>query len=303
MSSRPHVDVILATNRSSPFLERTLTSLLAQTWRQWRLILVDDGSPDPSSLRREASRVDGAIVLRQAPRGVSAARNLGLRHATGELVAFLDDDDVWASEKLTLQVSTWMADTDAVAVYCAGHYIDADGRHFGTPWPATPGTRERFLGGEVPLPRIVTLLARRDATIAAGGFDEGLTLAEDTDYMIRLVQEGTFLALSDDLVAYRRHDQSMSATSPSLARNAGQRMLSNHIRSAVARGDDSTAQLLRRNLRGFHRSQTQASLDAAMGALRSRHWREGLSELGWPVLHQPLATIGALTARVRRRFS
>ncbi len=133
------VSVVVATNRGGAFLTEALESVLAQTYAAAELVVVDDGSPEPDALRGivEAIRVEEGAprprVVRRAPSGVSAARNAGVKETTGDLVAFLDDDDRWHPDRLRRHVEAMTARPDVVLSYCAMRTIDADGVELSRP--------------------------------------------------------------------------------------------------------------------------------------------------------------------------
>ncbi len=117
------VSVITIFLNADAFLQEAIESVLAQTYEHWELLLVDDGSNDGSSgiARRFAERLPGKVKYLEheahANRGMSASRNLGIRHARGEYVAFLDGDDVWLPRKLREQVTIMQAQPTAAMVY------------------------------------------------------------------------------------------------------------------------------------------------------------------------------------------
>ena len=100
----PSVSVVVTTYNQAPYIEQTVESVLAQTYAPHEVIVVDDGSIDDTPSRME--QFDGRITyIRQKNQGVAGSRNTGIRKARGELIAFLDGDDLWESEKLAVQVS------------------------------------------------------------------------------------------------------------------------------------------------------------------------------------------------------
>src|SRR5215210_5662854 len=107
----PTVSCIIIFQNEERFLAEAINSVLAQTYTDWELLLVDDGSYDcsPSVARNYAAAHAGRLRYLtpegHANRGMSASRNLGLQHARGRLIAFLDGDDVWLTEKLAQQVA------------------------------------------------------------------------------------------------------------------------------------------------------------------------------------------------------
>lgn len=281
--SDPLVDVILASNRPSPYVAETIRSVLNQTYPHWRLTFVDDGSPVPLHLAVEG--VPKAQYIRQAGRGVSHARNTGLAATSGPLVAFLDDDDVWHADKLALQVQALRDHVHAVACFHGGTYIDAHGVEFGDGWGAVRTPSKKFLAGEVPPPRITTLLFRREACLRAGGFDPTLRLAEDLDFTLKVLQLGEMVCVDQRLVGYRRHDRNASQPDSIEGHRSFQRMLRRQVTEARDRGDLDTAQRLEQRLKISAQRAPGSALRAFRSAVRSRKPRPAMAALGWFVLN------------------
>ena len=135
-TSAPTVSVIVIFLNEERFLEEAIESVLAQTYHDWELLLVDDGSTDRSSdiasdyARRCAGEIQHLEHEGHANRGMSASRNLGLRHAKGRFIAYLDGDDVWVPHKLDNQVTLLDGQPEAAMVY--GPLL-----HWRT-WPGSP---------------------------------------------------------------------------------------------------------------------------------------------------------------------
>ncbi len=302
MPSGPAVDVVVSTHRYIPYLHEALGSVQAQTWRNWRLTLVDDGCPDPDALRSAAEAAGGRVV-RQERSGLPAARNTGIRSGRGDLIAFLDDDDIWHPEKLERQVHAWLRAPEHVAVYSAGWYMDREGMPLGGGWPARQEPSDRFIGGEVPLPRIVTLLVRRDVCEGMGGFNATFSQSEDNEFILRLVQRGELLAVPEELVGYRRHGGNMSAVRLSEGRAAGERLLKMQIDAAESRRDPRVARLLRQNRTRFRQNAAQESAGAAVAAARAGDWRTSSHEAAWAVCHAPATTLRTVASKAWRSVS
>lgn len=299
--TEPTVDVVIATNRDSPYLAEAVDSVRAQTWTGWRIILVDDGSPSPGVSQEVIAGIEEALVVRQEPRGLPAARNVGILRGSGDLVAFLDDDDVWDPQKLERQVRAWQAAPHHVGIYSAGWYMDEDGQPFGDGWGAEQVPSWRFLSGEIPLPRIVTLVVRRDAWVALGGFDETFSMAEDLEFIMRLVQQGELLAVPEPLVGYRRHGFNMSAVGVSAdGPRATERLLRMQIAAAQRRGDATTALLLREHLRRFRRNAAEPLVGGLIASARRRDSRALRDQISWAATSAPIETTGALLSRTSR---
>lgn len=166
-------------------------------------IVVDDGS-DPAT--EEQARAFGARYVRNAGRGVSAARNSGLSAATGEFVAFLDDDDVWMGDQLAAQLDRLEADPSLGAVFGQSIETDADLRPLGPPSPDEPlpdGDALSFLAERVI--QVGTLLVRRSAALATGPFDEDLVSSEDWDWELRLASAHRVVGVAAPVCMVRRH--------------------------------------------------------------------------------------------------
>src|SRR6188768_2785618 len=121
--SRPRVSAIIIFLNEECFLEEAIDSVMAQTFNDWELLLVDDGSIDASPdiarmfVRRNPRQVQYLTHPGRANRGMSASRNLGLGVASGEFIGFLDADDVWLPDKLEEQVAIMEHETTAAMVY------------------------------------------------------------------------------------------------------------------------------------------------------------------------------------------
>jgi glycosyltransferase involved in cell wall biosynthesis len=121
----PLVSVVVPAYRSGPHLDEALASVARQSHRPLEVIVVDDGSPD-ASVRTIADRFPGVRYLRQANAGSGAARNAGVRAARGALIALLDHDDLWAEDKLAVQVAVIARHPASGFVACDGVQFDGD---------------------------------------------------------------------------------------------------------------------------------------------------------------------------------
>jgi glycosyltransferase involved in cell wall biosynthesis len=105
---KPSVSVVITTYNQAPYIAETVLSALNQTYRPLEVIVVDDGSTDGTGARLGPFR-DRVTLVRQDNQGVAASRNTGVRSAKGELIAFLDGDDIWETDKLAVQVAAYQA--------------------------------------------------------------------------------------------------------------------------------------------------------------------------------------------------
>lgn len=134
------VSIITPCYNGEKFIARTIRSVLAQTYENWEMLIVDDGSSDGSAdIVRSFAQADPRIrLLRQENAGSAAARNAGIRAAEGRYLALLDADDVWEPEFLSAQLA-FMAQHSAACVCCAYRCIDAGDREIHA--PVTPKVR------------------------------------------------------------------------------------------------------------------------------------------------------------------
>ena len=194
----PLVSVVVPAFNAELFLDRCLASVEGQTYGNWELILVNDGSTDETQVIAEAfmgRHPDQVRVISTRNQGLSCARNNGLAVAQGEYVALLDSDDVWLPEKLESQVTLLRHSPDAQATSCSFVRFDSNRPtriavyHFA--WSRRSVRRWLLLEG--PGPALgSTLVVRRAALPAIGLFDASLgSHAEDLDFACRMVEVGS----------------------------------------------------------------------------------------------------------------
>jgi glycosyltransferase involved in cell wall biosynthesis len=205
------VSAVLSNYNSGRFLSEAIESVLSQSYPEVELLVVDDGSTDDSLavLDRYQDRISS---VRQPNRGVAAARNRGIAESRGELVAFLDADDVWLPEKLALQVDLLERSPGVGMVCCELRLVDSSGRSLGTTESDLTGSVLEELallrGAGVPGAGS-TALIRRDVLDRVGLFDEQLSTSADWDLCRRIACHSRIGIVREALVLYRQHDGSM----------------------------------------------------------------------------------------------
>ena len=300
--AEPLVSIVVATNRKSPFLESTLKSVADQTWHQWELIIVDDGGPDPSTLDELAKTVPNCMVVHRPPGGTAMARNAGVAASQGELLVFLDDDDLWHPDRLRRQVAELSRDPDAVACYSSGWHIDAVGAELPYGWQPTGATREQLLSGAIDIPHIGTLMVRRDPFIAAGCFNTAIKAVEDSERILRLLRYGRFACLPDALAGYRHHGNSvMSTTRLTELVVWCRRSILLQLWAAEARANQDDLRLMRQNMRVFRRRIAGAALASAKTGHMLRASGELAHAFGWSAPRAASVTATLLARFVRKQ--
>jgi glycosyltransferase involved in cell wall biosynthesis len=283
-AARPLVSAIIIFLDGRRFLGEAIESVLAQHYPEWELLLVDDGSTDGASeiARSYAAAHPGRIRHLEHEghrnRGMSASRNLGLREARGELVAFLDGDDVWLPSKLERQVALMETYPEAPRTFgptrlwygWTGRPDDAardvDREIFAPPGlHRPPEMLRRYLAGPTRTPATCSVLLRRAALAATGGFEERFTgLYEDQVFFVKTYLKLACYVTADAHALYRQHEAS-------------------HMADAVRTG------------RYSDRRPTRAQLDLALWCARYL-LREGVTD---PALWR--AVVSQLWAAVRPR--
>ncbi len=208
---KPLVTVVVPTYQGASFVRQTLDSVLAQTFRDFELVVCDDGSTD-ETLTILGSYGDRLRLVKQKNRGVAAARNRAAETARGEFLAFLDHDDLWEPEMLATLVPILLADPALGLVYSDALVIDKLG--------AVRGRRGQYLkyhqgevfdallsGNFIP---VETTLMRTALYHELGGCDEGLRYLEDYDLCLRVARRARIGFHPGPLARYRVHDRNLS---------------------------------------------------------------------------------------------
>jgi glycosyltransferase involved in cell wall biosynthesis len=232
MSSHPLVSVVMIFLNAEQFIQEAIASIFAQTYPRWELLLVDDGSSDASTqiARRHADRNPEQVrYLEHAGhqnQGMSASRNLGLGHANGEYIAFLDADDAWLPHKLEQQTALLAAQPTAGMLYGRTKYwhgwtgltedrsrdfVPAHGIHANAlyqPCELLP----RYLRGEAAIPSMCSVLVRRDLLQRVNGFEDAFRgLMEDQVFYAKVCLQAPVFVSDECWDLYRQHAGSSCA--------------------------------------------------------------------------------------------
>jgi glycosyltransferase involved in cell wall biosynthesis/SAM-dependent methyltransferase len=229
----PEVSIVVPFLNAQPFLTESIASVRAQTYAGWELLLVDDGSRDGGTdiarthAARDPERVRCLEHPEHARRGASAARNLGIRHARGRYIAFLDADDVWVPGKLEAQLAIAEAHPEAAMIYNRTQYwyswtgAEADRprdftERLGVPSNtliAPPRLLALILSGQSPVPCTCSVLIRRAAVERVGGFEERfLDLFTDQAFYAKVFLSMPVFAADGCWDRYRQHPAQSCAT-------------------------------------------------------------------------------------------
>ena len=219
----PSVSVIIPAYNAAQYIGETLESVCAQTYKDFETIVVNDGSPDTEELERALAPYMSRIrYLKQENRGPSGARNLAILQSRAPFIALIDSDDLWLPTYLAEQMKVLDEDPQCDLVYCdALLFGDSPlaGRTFMQQSPSSgEATFENILRERCT---IITscVVARREALIAAGLFDENFYHSEDFDLWLRLAFGGGRIGYQKQVLAkHRLHSASLSSGSGSLVK-------------------------------------------------------------------------------------
>lgn len=181
----PLVSVIIPAYNRGWILKEAIDSVLAQDFKDFELIVVDDGSKDNTQDILNSYRED-LIVLQQENKGVSAARNRGIASASGQYIAFLDSDDLWMPQKLSIQIDFFNANPEALICQTQERWIRNS-------MFVNPKMRHRKLSGNIFEQSLYLCLVSPSAVMIkrslfekTGMFDESLPACEDYDMWLRV---------------------------------------------------------------------------------------------------------------------
>jgi glycosyltransferase involved in cell wall biosynthesis len=198
----PRVSVIIPIYNGAATIERALKSVFEQTFTDFEIVVVDDGSTDetPSVLAKFGDRIR---MIRQGNRGFPGARNAGVAASRGDLIALIDHDDQWLPRKLELTVAALDTDPGAALVYSDLIVVNEAGEEsrispIGSDTAHAP-TMDEMLSRIWPI-MPSTVVMRRAAFEGAGGFGE--SLHEDLDFWLLMREQGDFIYLPDKLVRF-----------------------------------------------------------------------------------------------------
>jgi glycosyltransferase involved in cell wall biosynthesis len=308
----PQVSVIMPAYNAGRHIAASIRSVACQTFAGWELIVADDGSTDETAeiVRALAAADERIRYVRRENGGQAAARNTGIRHARGALLAFLDADDLWLPEKLERQLRA-LEETGADLIYCDGYVFSDDGPpEDADGFAVVPGFARgaEMFGLLYEYNRIATLsvLVRREAVERAGLFDEDRRIqnCEDYDLWLRMALAGaSFYGMTEKLMRYRRHPASTTHRESRLlapmlevikkqagaARDAAQRrvrgLYRDLIRALLAEGDMEGARARMQEFAAWDRGNLVTLCQSVVLRLAPRQYdfvsREFLYRIEW----------------------
>ena len=207
----PLISVVIPVFNGEKTIKETIDSVLKQTFTDFELLVINDGSQDLTVEVVEKIQDSRIQVYSYQNAGLAASRNRGIDRSTGEYIAFIDADDMWTPDKLEAQFNALKSHPEAAVAYSWTDYIDEYSQFLGK------GGHITVNGNIYPHLLLTDLLEngsnpliRKQAFIEVGNFDESLSAAEDWDMLLRLAIRYHFIAVSSPQVLYRISSNSMS---------------------------------------------------------------------------------------------
>ncbi len=235
------ISIVTPAYNAEKHLQETIESVQSQTLRDWEILLVDDGSRDRTAeiASRYAAEDSRIRVIRQPNGGVSSARNHGreIADARRPYIIFLDSDDVWKPNALSLLHSAMERSPQAVAAHGMADYIDENSRPINLPDMEAWFASRRYVDGNrirTRKPDATTsfndlavrnyvcapssILIRKALLSEVGSFDPSFSGCADWDMWLRLAAHGDFVCEQEIVLSYRRHPNSMSGDQQAMRR-------------------------------------------------------------------------------------
>ncbi len=312
MASQPLVTIIIPAFNADAVISAALDSILAQTYQNWNAIIINDGSTDQTGKIADAfSKKDLRFrVIHQENSGVSAARNAGLARADGEWIAFLDADDVWLPEKLSLQLDLARRFPESDLIF-SNYFLWDGSRDLSLRYIS----RKKFPQGKI-LQRLIffnlfglsSVVLRQKILQDVGGFDETFSIGEDWDLWLRCLEKSCVVNGSmEPLLRYRISESSASADKLKVA-IANVAVLAKRAAGAP----ETWRPFFRRSLQiargNLEFAQARTELETSSTVLKNatcKAWRHCPSRLKWLLWHAgticPDLFFGAMFRKYIRR--
>jgi len=281
----PVVSIVLPTYNRLPLLRETVASVLAQTLKDWELLVVDDGSTDDTVAWLESLDDGRVAVLREShTANRSRLRNLGVARSRAPWIAFLDSDDLWLPEKLAVQLERLSAHPTCRWSCTGVRFVDGEGnpitQRAGPPYRAQSGWLLERLLTFTAAATMTTLIVHRSLFDEVGGFDESFLFREDYEFELRLAARSEIHALEETLTVVRHHEARTSRSKPVAELHRASEMVFRKVESGTTDA----------RIRAICRRQRAAQLVSRARALSGDgEHRQAFASAGRAIWHAPFA--------------
>ncbi|MEM5518041.1 glycosyltransferase family 2 protein [Henriciella sp. AS95] len=255
----PSVSIIMPAYNCERTIAASIRSVTDQTFEDWELIIIDDGSSDDTLILADSfSLLDCRIrVMRQQNAGPSAARNYGISLASAPVVAFLDSDDLWAPERLQGLLDRFSREPDTGVLFTRVRFIDDVSDLPGRISDHVPELDAERLLGENPVCTTSNIACRAEVLCDVGLFSHGLNFAEDQEWLLRVAMDGRWAirGIDKEWLFYRSSAESQSADLDAMRRG-----WLTMIERATQHGTGPSRQAIRRAHGPFYRYLARRAL-------------------------------------------
>jgi glycosyltransferase involved in cell wall biosynthesis len=211
----PTVTIIMPAHNSSQYLPESIESVLAQTFQNFELLVIDDGSIDNTvEIVRSYIKQDSRVkLISQTNQGVSATRNRGIYLSVSEYVAFIDADDKWFPEKLSSHLESFKSDSNLGISFARVEFISPEGKATGIATARLTKLKPQHFLYENPTITVSNLVIRQKVFQDIGCFDTSMNYAEDLDLLLRVITSNKWKieGLNRVLMAYRTTTSGLSS--------------------------------------------------------------------------------------------
>jgi len=204
---QPQVSVIIPAYNRRAYIQKTIESVLKQTYTNYEIIAIDDASTDgtPDVIAQNYPQI--RLIRFSQNRGASAARNAGIKIAKGNFIAFLDSDDIWLPNYLMMQLKALEQNKDAIFVFCDTYTLGSKGKRIKS-IPKVNFLSKDLILYQLRKPLISTMstvVVRKDALLRAGFLNETLKIVHDRELYLRLLLYGNLIHVPETLVCLVEH--------------------------------------------------------------------------------------------------
>ncbi|HJO93754.1 MAG TPA: glycosyltransferase family A protein [Victivallales bacterium] len=216
--TRPKVSVCIPVYNNTTYIQETVRSILNQTYKDFEIIIIDDGSPDESTWELVSAFQEPVKAFKQKNQGIAGAKNACVEKASGEYIAFCDHDDLWEPDKLEKQVKILDENGEIGFVFTGFTRFNKKEGEIKT---LSQKIDSRDVFASLLKKSYIytsTLLIRRSLWNKAGGYNTTFTLADDLEFHLRLAYNAKPYCLSEPLMLYRLHTSNTSRSSASKAK-------------------------------------------------------------------------------------
>ncbi len=282
----PFFSVIIPAYNPGTHLAQAVQSVVEQTFSDWELIVIDDGSrpEEAESIRQTVEAVQRQLspekirFFQQENQGVSATRNFGMEEARGSWLAFLDNDDLWKPAMLEKQYSMLREKPHLAMCHTNFDIIDESGQVTN---PGYGGAADylQYLAGSFPILPCNCVVSKA-AALRVGGFDPLYPMAQDLDFYLKIHARNEVGYIADDLASYRIHSDNASRTYRSVYREITH-ILRKHLLLGLHQGRADVVAAARKGTKRIKSTYSGKGFDQSRAHLKERDWRAFLSHLGY----------------------